>query len=222
MVHSLPLPLLLNCFLFIYIFVSGLTGITCELHQLAGTLSSKQLTPLLEAASVFSRKPPPISAGVQQSGDGETRLGSSFPESFRPSSFEKDIKVGSFEKSLSPNDLRAIHEMLNQRNSRSSSSLLRLEAEAAAEREKEKAEKEKAEKERVEKEKTSSLLSEDSTLSDDSDDDLFFECNDDIPGAIASLKSILVFSSLCLFPCSSSLHSTSPISPPFVFFCCSS
>ena len=171
---------LIYSFFFSSVFLNyvciGLTGITCELHQLVGTLASTQLTPLLEAASVFSRSSP-LPTGPQQI-DGETRLGSSLPESFRPSSFEKDPKVGSFEKSLSPNDLRAIHEMLNsQRNSRSSPSLSKLEAE----------EREKAEKDKAEKEKEKVVSEEDYSredLSDDDDDDVFFECNDDIPSTI--------------------------------------
>jgi hypothetical protein len=162
-------------------------------------MTSKQLTPILEAASVFTRTQPPPTPSFPT--ETEARLGTSLPDSFRTSSFEKDLKVGSYEKSLSPNDLRAIHEMLNsQKNSRSSSNLAKLEAHemeasVVVGNEKEKGEKDK-EKDRSEKsDKTASQLSEEDysrdSGSDDSDDE-FFECNDDIPGAIASLKGIFI------------------------------
>lgn len=164
----------------------GLTAMTCDFHQLTGTLTSKQLTPLLEAAAVFSRSPPPVPlpSSSSFSGDSEQRLGSSLPESFRASSFEKELKVGSYEKSLSPHDLRAIHEMLNQKNSRSNSSLSKLEAQ----------ELEAGPPGAAGSDKVPSLLSEEDysrdSGSDVSDDDMFFECNDDIPSDISMVKGI--------------------------------
>lgn len=128
----------------------------------------------------MSRTPPPTSSGPNEQAD--IRPGLPGHDLRGPNSLEKELKVGSFEKSLTVNDLRAIQEALNHKKQSLPSSVSSASSGRQVPLSTHNAQFDQHH-DNPESEKSNLMSEEDYSRTDsdgDSDDDEFFECNDDI------------------------------------------